>query len=98
MILTELMAQLPWQVPPLPAALPSVTLMKEIALGVAAAITLWGIRLSWTASDDQMSIEESVKDGRLTDEQARRKIRQLAWFGPLVTLAGVTFLCAVLLQ
>jgi hypothetical protein len=72
--------------------------VKEISLAVAAAITLWGIWLSWLAPHRQMSIEERAKNGRLTEEQARRKIRQHAWFGPVVTVMGIVLLCGVLMN
>jgi hypothetical protein len=76
----------------------SIAQLKEIAIGVAAIITLLGVRLCWEAPHNRMSIEERAKDGKLTEEQARRKISRLAWFGPLVTFAGVALLCGVLVR
>ena len=70
--------------------------MKEIGIGMATIITLVGVRLCWAAPHDRMSIEERAKDGKLTEEQARRRIGRLAWFGPMVTLAGVALLCLAL--
>ncbi len=71
---------------------------REIMAGGAVVITLVGVRLCWCAPRYRMSIEERAKDGIFTDEQARRKIRFMGWFGPAVTIAGCALLGVVILR
>jgi hypothetical protein len=39
-----------------------------------------------------MEVEEHVKDGKLTSDEAYRKIQRNQWLGPAVTLVGVALL------
>ncbi len=66
----------------------SATVWTEIAAGVAIVITLIGMRLCWGAPRYRMSVEEHAKDGKLTEDQARRRIEFMRWFGPAVTIVG----------
>lgn len=75
--------------PGLPAV---VTLGQEVAAGGAVVVTLIGVKLCWDATHYRMSMEERAKDGLITAEQARRRIRFMAWFGPALTIVG----CALL--
>jgi hypothetical protein len=72
--------------------------LEEIGLAVGLAVTLLGVLLCWQVPHRRMSLEERVKDGKITEEQAYRRIRRLAWTGPVVTLVGVSLLCGVLLN
>lgn len=71
---------------------------REYLLIGAAVITLIGVWLCWLAPDHRMSVEENAKDGRLTNEQARVKIKRIAVVGPLVTFIGLVAVGAILLR
>jgi hypothetical protein len=77
------------------ALAPSVK--QELCLLFGAAVTLLGAWLCWYAPRQQMSIEEHQKDGRITWQQARQRLRLAAVAGPIVTLAGFAMIAAVLL-
>ena len=70
--------------------------VREVLVVTAAVITLVGTRLSWTAPRHRMSIEERTKDGELTEEQARRKIRLSGWSGPALVIVGVALLAVAI--
>jgi hypothetical protein len=72
--------------------------LQEFGLIAAAALTLLGVWLCWLAPHHRMSVEENAKDGRLTDEQARVKIKRIAVVGPLVTFIGLVAVGAILLR
>jgi hypothetical protein len=80
-----------------PLAVISSLVWREIAAGGAVVITLLGVRLCWRAPRYRMSVEEHAKDGKLTEEQARRKIRFMDWFGPAVTIVGCALLALAIL-
>ena len=82
-----------------PAAVAALSSLvwKEIIVGCAVVITLLGVRLCWGAPRYRMSMEERAKDGALTEDEARRKIRFMAWFGPAVTILGCALLGGVIL-
>ncbi len=67
-------------------------------VGVAAAILLTGLgmALHWHQPHHRIALEERVKDGKLTDEEARRQIMFYNRFAPITTLLGVVVLCIVL--
>lgn len=71
---------------------------QEIIVGCAVLITLAGVRLCWRAPRYRMSIEERAKDGALSEDEARRKIRFMGWFGPTVTVVGCVLLGVVILR
>jgi hypothetical protein len=71
---------------------------KEIGIGFATVVTLVGVVLCWEAPRHRMLVEERAKDGELTEDQARRRIRGIAWFGPVVAFAGMALLCGILLR
>jgi hypothetical protein len=66
--------------------------------GVAAAIVLTaiGMILHWYQPQHRMHLEERVKDGKVTGDEARRQIMFYNRFAPLTTLLGVIVLCIVL--
>jgi hypothetical protein len=95
---TQLLALLDESVPRAMLALLSTTPRREVAAYVAVVITLMGVRLCWRAPRYRMSIEERAKDGVLTEEEARRKIAFVQWFGPAVVTAGCATLAIILLE
>ena len=72
--------------------------IREFELLAAAAVTLLGVWLCWLAPHHRMSVEENAKDGRLTDDEARRKIRRISWAGPVVTFIGLAAVGGILLR
>lgn len=71
---------------------------QEIIVGCAVVMTLAGVQLCWAAPRYRMSMEERAKDGALTQDEASRKIRFMAWFGPTVTVIGCVLLSVVILR
>jgi hypothetical protein len=72
--------------------------LREYELIAAAAVTLLGVWLCWLAPHHRMSVEENAKDGHLTDEEARRKIKRISWAGPVVTFIGLVAVGGILLR
>lgn len=66
--------------------------------GIIAAIllTVTGMILHWHLPRHRMETEERMKDGKLTEDEARRQIRFYGWCAPIATGAGVLVLLAVL--
>jgi hypothetical protein len=71
---------------------------EELALAMAAVVTLFGVRLCWQAPNYRMTVEERAKDGELTEDQARRRIRHSRWVGPALVFVGMAGLCGVVLK
>lgn len=65
-----------------------LTLTRDVILIVGVIVTILGTRLCWSAPRYRMSIEEHTKDGKLTEDEARRKIARMNWFGPAVVVVG----------
>jgi hypothetical protein len=86
--------------PPLFALLnlSEVSPSQEAMLAISAVITIAGTALCWSAPHHRMSMEERAKDGQMTEEQARRKIRFREWSGPIVTVIGCALLLVVFLR
>jgi hypothetical protein len=70
----------------------SMPLLDELGLAGAVILTIVGIALHLYRARHQMSVEERVKDSRMTEEEARRQIEFLRLWAPLVTLLGVVLL------
>lgn len=85
-------AQIHAQISLVPVIALESAMAHEVLLGVAAAITLLGTWLCWRAASYRMGLEESVKDGEISDDEASRKIRRSFWTGPTVTIIGVSLL------
>jgi hypothetical protein len=70
---------------------------KHELVGMAGAVTtIFGMwlhaQIPWHSSD----AEELAKDGKLTEEMARQRIRFIVWRAAAITLVGVAlFLAAV---
>ncbi|MSU51050.1 MAG: hypothetical protein EXS37_18500 [Opitutus sp.] len=66
--------------------------------GVASAILLAviGMVLHWRMPQHRMSMEERMKDGDISEDEARRRIRFYAWGAPVATILGIGMLVLVL--
>lgn len=69
-----------------------LTLTQEMWLIGAGAVTLLGAWLCWAGPRYRMELEERVKDGKMTSDDAYRKIQRNQWLGPAVTILGVALL------
>ncbi len=69
-------------------------------LGVLGSIllTLIGLVLHLYRHRHQISMEERVKDSKLSEEEARRQIRFYRICAPSVTLIGVALLTVVIFE
>jgi len=74
------LARMAW-VPPAPA--------QEITLAAAAAATVAGSLLCWSAPRHRMWVEEEVKDGLMSETYARRRMRMRACLGPALVGVGL---------
>lgn len=70
----------------------STPLLDELSLLGAVLLTIAGIVLHLYRPGHRMSVEERVKDSRMTEDEARRQIEFLRLWAPLVTLLGVALL------
>ena len=70
----------------------------ELGIGAAILLTMTGMALHWHLPRHRMSMEERMKDGKMSEEEARRQIRFYAWCAPIATVVGVVVLVAVLLD
>jgi hypothetical protein len=71
---------------------------QEMGLGIAVTLTFLGMALHWQLPRQRMAAEEEMKDGKLTEGQAKRRIRILAICAPTATVCGVVLLVAVLMM
>ena len=71
-------------------------LVDEVGVGAAILLTTLGMVMHWHLPRHRMSMEERVKDGDVTADEARLRIRFYARCAPLATLLGVTVLVYVL--
>jgi len=77
-------------------ALAPTKMFDEVGVGAAILLTMAGVIMHWHLPRHRMSMEEHVKDGDLTAEEARRQLRFYGWCAPLATLVGVAVLVVVL--
>jgi hypothetical protein len=71
---------------------------NEVTIVLAIGLMLAGVYLRWQTTEQQMSIEERLKDGWLTAEQARWRMQLMRWSGPVVSLLGIALLALVWLR
>ena len=69
---------------------------SEAGLAVALVLTLVGVALHWNQPRHRMSLEELVKDGKVTADEARRQILFYERFAPVATMLGILLLGVVL--
>jgi hypothetical protein len=67
-------------------------LLDEIGIAVAIMLTMVGVALHLYRPRHQMSVEERVKDAKMTEDEARRQMRFYAWCAPAVTSVGIVLL------
>jgi hypothetical protein len=72
-------------------------LLQDLLLAAAAVVTVVGMWICWEAPRYRMSLEEQVKDGKISEEQARWRIGHSQWLGPVVTSLGVCCLAFVVM-
>jgi len=93
-VLSTFLSRLHWH-PPV-VAQTTLRVFDEMGVGAAILLTMVGMALHWRLPTVRMSAEEHVKDGKLTEQQARRRIRFYARCAPLATILGVGVLIAVM--
>ena len=71
-------------------------LLDEMGVGAAILLTVLGMALHWRLPQQQMAMEERIKDGKITETEARRELQFYARCAPLATLMGVAVLVFVL--
>ena len=81
---------------PLRAILAQTHIFDQAGIGAAILLTLIGMVLHWHLPRHRMSMEERMKDGKMTEEEARRQIRFYGWCAPIATVAGIVVMVAVL--
>lgn len=77
------------------ALLHSLTRAESLGV-VAVAVTVTGLWFNWQRPAHEMEIEEAVKDGKLTTEQAWRRVRRVRRRAKVVVAAGVLLMAAAL--
>lgn len=70
----------------LAAAMPNFN--EEVSFLLGAALTVLGTMLQWQVPRQRMSAEERMKDGKLTEAQAARRIRFYTLSAPVLTVIG----------
>ena len=76
----------------------SSKLFDEIGISAAIVLTVVGMAMHWHLPRHRMSMEERMKDGKMTEAEARRQLRFYSWCAPIATLLGVAVLFVVLLD
>lgn len=71
-------------------------MFDQMGLGAAILLTVVGTILHWRLPELRMSAEESVKDSKMTEEQARRQIRFYTRCATVATFVGVAVLLVVM--
>jgi len=71
-------------------------LFAEAGVCAAILLTLLGMVLHWQAPQRRMSLEERLKDGKVTEDEVRRQVRFLNGCARIVMLIGVGVLFLVL--
>ena len=70
---------------------------QELGLAIAMVLTFAGMVLHWQLPRHRISLEERIKDGELTESQARFRLQVFSWCAPAVTFVGIGLLLAVML-
>jgi|GEM_PF-2670434 len=76
----------------LPTAQVTTLKFDEISLVLAILLTMTGLALQLYLPRHEMTVEERVKDSKLTETEARRQVRFYRRMAPTVTLIGVGLL------
>ncbi len=86
--------------PPFPEVLAlqfAMPLQQEFGLAIAMVLTFVGMVLHWQVPRQRMAMEERMKDGKMTEMQARRRLKIFNWCAPAVTLTGIALLLGTML-
>jgi hypothetical protein len=75
----------------------AMPLQQELGLAIAMVLTFLGMVMHWRLPRQRMAMEEQMKDGKMTEMQARRRLRLFNWFAPAVTLTGIALLLGAML-
>lgn len=76
----------------------SPSLLDEAGVFVAVLLTVTGLALQLYRPRHQMSVEERVKDSKMTEEEARRQMQFFARLVPMVSALGVLLLALAILD
>lgn len=76
---------------PVLAQMPS-RLFDELGVAGAILLTMAGLGLHLYRANHRMTVEERVKDSRMTEAEARRQMKFYALWAPVVTVLGVVLL------
>jgi hypothetical protein len=71
--------------------------LRTLVMTLAAAITLGGTWFQWRVHSYRMDAEEAMKDGKLTPEQAGRRLLLIRGGGACLTFFGMAMLLACML-
>ena len=78
------------------AAQLALKMFDEVGIVAAILLAIAGMVLNWQAPRHRMTLEERVKDGKLTEDEARRQVRFYAWCAPTATTLGVIVMLLLL--
>jgi len=95
-VLSTLFNHVPLHVPVIAQTTPRV--FDEMGVGAAILLTMVGMALHWRLPGLRMSVEEHVKDGDMTEAQARQRLTFYSRCAPIATLIGVGVLVAVMVD
>ncbi len=71
-------------------------IFDEVGVGAAIVLMLVGMGLHWYSPRLRISLEELIKDNKVTDAEARRQIRFAHSCESVATVAGMVVVLAVL--
>lgn len=91
-LLSQMLAGLP------PMVMAVAKLVDEVGLGVAVVLTIIGMAMHWQLPTHRMSMEERAKDGKISEDEAHRRVKLFQRCAIVTTLAGVLVLAVVLLE
>lgn len=69
----------------------------EVQIGVGVCLTVLGTILQWQLPRRRMSLEEHMKDGKITEVQVVRRLKFHHAFAPFLTICGAVILIAAFL-
>jgi hypothetical protein len=69
----------------------------EVQIGVGVCLTVLGTLLQWQLPRRRMSLEEHMKDGKITEVQVVRRLKFYHAFAPFLTICGAVILIAAFL-
>lgn len=69
---------------------------QELGLAIAMVLTFLGMVMHWHLPRQRMSMEEQIKDGKLTESQVRRRLKIYHCCAPVVTFLGIALLLGVM--